>query len=80
MIVHGYRGRPGWLDVGVALEDEQFVVTIEDEAPQFDPTGVPEPDLSVPPMRAGRAGWASTSFARRPMTSAIDRDPVAATY
>lgn len=50
VIVHGYRGRPGWLEIGIALEDEQFVVRIEDEAPQFDPTGVPEPDLSVPPM------------------------------
>lgn len=49
-IVHGYRGRDGWLEVGIALEDDRFVVRLEDEAPSFDPTTVPEPDLSVPPM------------------------------
>ena len=43
VIVHGYRGDPGWLDIGIALEDEQFVVRIEDEAPSFDPTSVPNP-------------------------------------
>ena len=50
VITHGYRGRPGWLDVGVGLEDDRFIVTLEDVAPAFDPTGVPEPDLSVPPL------------------------------
>jgi serine/threonine-protein kinase RsbW len=50
VIVHGYRGRPGWLDVEVAADDGQLLVTLEDEAPAFDPTTVPEPDLTVPPM------------------------------
>jgi anti-sigma regulatory factor (Ser/Thr protein kinase) len=49
-IVHGYGGRPGWLEVGAAVEDGRFVVRLEDGAPEFDPTSVPEPDLSVPPM------------------------------
>lgn len=50
VITHGYRGTPGWIDVGVALSGERFVVTLEDAAPEFDPTRVPEPDLSVPPL------------------------------
>jgi serine/threonine-protein kinase RsbW len=50
VIVHGYRGSPGWLEVGVEADDGQVVVTLEDEAPPFDPTSVPEPDLTVPPM------------------------------
>ena len=37
------RGRPS------ALEGDRFVVTLEDDAPAFDPTTVPEPDLSVRP-------------------------------
>jgi serine/threonine-protein kinase RsbW len=48
-ILHGYRGRPGWVDVAVARVDDRLVITIEDEAPIFDPTAVPAPDLSVPP-------------------------------
>jgi serine/threonine-protein kinase RsbW len=50
VIVHGYRGREGWLDIVIELDDDRFIVTIEDAAPPFDPTAVPEPDLSVPPM------------------------------
>jgi serine/threonine-protein kinase RsbW len=49
-IEHGYRGAPGSVDVAVAFRDGDFVVTIEDEAPPFDPTAVAEPDMSVPPM------------------------------
>ena len=50
VIVHGYRGRDGWLEIAVELEDDRFIVTVEDAALPFDPTTVPEPDLSVPPM------------------------------
>jgi anti-sigma regulatory factor (Ser/Thr protein kinase) len=50
VITHGYRGDPGWIDVDIGLRDGRFVVTIEDGAPPFDPTTVPEPDLTVPPM------------------------------
>jgi serine/threonine-protein kinase RsbW len=49
-IVHGYEGGPGWIEVSAALEGGNFVVRLEDGAREFDPTSVPEPDLSVPPM------------------------------
>ena len=49
-IVHGYRGSPGWLEVTAGVEGEDFVVRLEDGAPEFDPTTCLEPDLSVPPM------------------------------
>jgi len=49
-IVHGYEGRAGWLEVSAAEEGGRFVVRLEDGAREFDPTTVPEPDLSVPPM------------------------------
>jgi anti-sigma regulatory factor (Ser/Thr protein kinase) len=49
-IVHGYEGRPGWLEVGASVEDGRFVVRLEDGAREFDPTSVPEPDMSVSPM------------------------------
>ena len=49
-IIHGYRGAPGWLEVAAAVEVDEFVVTLEDEAREFDPTTCPEPDLSIPPL------------------------------
>jgi serine/threonine-protein kinase RsbW len=49
-IVHGYAGSAGWLDVSAAIDGERFVVRLEDAAPEFDPTTVPAPDLSVPPL------------------------------
>jgi anti-sigma regulatory factor (Ser/Thr protein kinase) len=50
VIKYGYRGSPGWLDLDVAVEDGRFVVTLEDTATSFDPTGVPEPDLVTHPL------------------------------
>jgi serine/threonine-protein kinase RsbW len=55
-VVHGYRGDRGELEVAVGFDGERFVVTIEDEAPPFDPTSWPEPDLSVPPERREPGG------------------------
>ena len=49
VIVHGYRGSKGWLSVHARQRGNSIVVTLEDEAPTFDPTTVPEPDLAVPP-------------------------------
>jgi anti-sigma regulatory factor (Ser/Thr protein kinase) len=62
-IVHGHAGRPGWVEVRLAREDGRLIVTIEDDAPTFDPTGVPEPDLSVPPERR-RPGGMGVHLAR----------------
>ena len=56
VIVHGYRGQRGELEVAVGFDGERFVVTIEDWAPRFDPTSRPEPDLSVPPERRKPGG------------------------
>jgi len=49
-IVHGYAGGPGWIEVVASLEGDRFMVRLEDAAPEFDPTTVPAPDLSVPPL------------------------------
>jgi anti-sigma regulatory factor (Ser/Thr protein kinase) len=49
IIRHGYRGGPGWIDVTAELIGDDIVITVEDEAPAFDPTTVVPPDLSVHP-------------------------------
>ena len=56
VIIHGYRGQPGWLDVAAERVGDTIVITLEDEAPLMDPTVVPEPDLSVPPDRRKPGG------------------------
>jgi serine/threonine-protein kinase RsbW len=56
VVVHGYRGGPGWLEVTAALRGDRIVVTLADEAPTVDPTLVPEPDLTVPPERRRPGG------------------------
>ncbi|HET9457788.1 MAG TPA: ATP-binding protein [Candidatus Limnocylindrales bacterium] len=50
VVLHGYRGGPGWLEIAAEPDGHEFVVTLEDGAPEFDPTGSPEPDLTVPPL------------------------------
>ena len=48
IIVHGYLGKPGQIELEVERENEFLVVRIRDQAPYFDPTVVPPPDLSLP--------------------------------
>ncbi len=56
VILHGYRGREGWLEVAAERVGDRLVITLEDEAPPFDPTTVSPPDLSVPPERRTPGG------------------------
>jgi serine/threonine-protein kinase RsbW len=55
IIRHGYRGKPGPIEVIVVREPDSIVVYLRDEAPAFDPTTYPAPDLTVP-LEARRAG------------------------
>lgn len=62
-IIHGHAGEPGWVEVAVATDGDRFVITIEDDAPAFDPTTVPHPDLSIHP-RERRPGGMGVLLAR----------------
>jgi serine/threonine-protein kinase RsbW len=55
-IIHGHAGDDGWVEVAVSTRGDQFVVTIEDDAPPFDPTSVPAPDLSIHPSQRRPGG------------------------
>jgi serine/threonine-protein kinase RsbW len=48
IIEHGYRGRPGVIEITLWTADGALVVQVRDDAPPFDPTQAPPPDLSVP--------------------------------
>jgi serine/threonine-protein kinase RsbW len=56
VIVHGYRGSPGIVEVEVRLERGALVVQLRDHAPPFDPTSVPRPDLDLPLERRPLGG------------------------
>lgn len=47
-ILHGYNGQPGEIKVVVQRKGNQLVVRLQDQAPHFDPTGFPSPDLTLP--------------------------------
>ncbi len=48
IMMHGYRGRPGPIEVVMRAAGSDLLVRLRDRAPQFDPTQVPPPDLSSP--------------------------------
>ena len=50
VIRHGYGGRPGTIEVTVARDGDTLKITVVDDAPPFDPTAAPEPDLALPPQ------------------------------
>jgi serine/threonine-protein kinase RsbW len=56
IIVYGYRGVPGIIEMSAELAGDDIVITLEDEAPTFDPTTVPPPDVTVPPRRRRPGG------------------------
>lgn len=56
VVTHGYEGREGWLEVSVAIDGPDVVVTVEDAAPAFDPTVAPEPDMDIPATARGPGG------------------------
>jgi len=56
VITHGYEGAPGWIDVSATAEGDDLVIRVEDDAPPFDPTTRPEPDLTIPPLERRPGG------------------------
>lgn len=68
IIVHGYRGAPGTIDLAAELVGDDIVITLEDRAPTFDPTTVPTPDLAVAPQHR-RPGGMGVHLIRRAVDS-----------
>lgn len=47
IILHGYNGQGGMMEVELDRRNNSLVVCLRDGAPPFDPTSVPPPDLSL---------------------------------
>jgi serine/threonine-protein kinase RsbW len=56
VVVHGYAGQPGELEVQVSVREGRFEIRLLDRAPTFDPTTVPTPDLATPPLQRKPGG------------------------
>lgn len=50
IIRHGYQGRQGEIEIEIEFKEEKnaLVARLRDDAPPFDPTTVPPPDLDKP--------------------------------
>lgn len=48
IIMHGYRNQPGEIEIEIKRTDGNLIVYLRDEAPVFDPTGLPDPDTTLP--------------------------------
>lgn len=55
VMLHGYKGTPGEIEVQAALRDRSIEIRILDRAPAFDPTVLADPG-GRPPRRPGTAG------------------------
>ena len=48
IILHGYQSKPRLIEIFVELETNEIQLRLLDTAPAFDPTTVPQPDISLP--------------------------------
>lgn len=48
VVRHGYRQQPGRVEMTLWRKADALLIELLDEAPLFDPTTVPTPDISVP--------------------------------
>ena len=48
VIEHGYGGQPGSIEIEISTRGDALIIQLRDQAPPFDPTIVPPPDLSIP--------------------------------
>jgi serine/threonine-protein kinase RsbW len=48
ILTHGYGTRPGIVTIDVSQDRENLEIRLRDQAPTFDPTSVPAPDITVP--------------------------------
>ena len=66
IILHGYDGQEGTLDVELERQGAALVVRLRDQAPQFDPTTIPSPNISLG-LEQRRPGGLGIYFIRQLM-------------
>ena len=48
IVVHGYQGQPGTIEIDLRRSGDAIEIRLRDQAPPFDPTRAPAPDLTLP--------------------------------
>jgi serine/threonine-protein kinase RsbW len=66
IILHGYKLEPGIIEIDVLRERDALMVRLRDEAPTFDFTQVPVPDVTLP-LEERPAGGMGVYFMRKLM-------------
>lgn len=56
IIIHGYHQKGGQIEMRMRLEGKELVVALVDQAPLFDPTQIPPPDLTLPLEQRAEGG------------------------
>jgi anti-sigma regulatory factor (Ser/Thr protein kinase) len=72
LVTHGYGHRGGPIDLSVERSGADLIVRIRDQAPAFDPTNYPAPDLSVP-LEKRRPGGFGIFLIRQVMDEVLYR-------
>jgi len=74
IIVHGYKRKAGTIEVWVEREGDTLIVRLHDDAPPFDPTRVPAPDLKRS-LEKRKPGGLGIFFIRHYTDEAVHRNP-----
>jgi len=56
IVVHGYRGQPGTIEIDIRADGDAVEIVLRDRTPLFDPTLAPTPDIRVPLDKRPRGG------------------------
>ena len=64
VILHGYAGAPGLIALRCWAADGALHIALRDQAPAFDPTTMPDPNLDVP-LEQRRIGGLGIFLSRR---------------
>lgn len=71
VMVHGYAGKPGKVEIEAAAREGQIEIRILDRAPTFDPTAVPPHDPARPTEGVRPGGMGVGVHLLRTMTDAV---------
>lgn len=72
VILHGYHGQGGSLEIELERVEYDLIVRLRDEAKPFDPTSVPPPDLTLP-LAKRPIGGLGVHLVRRAMDEVLHR-------
>lgn len=72
VMLHGYQGQGGRLEIELERAERDLIVRLRDEAPPFNPLTVPPPDLTLP-LENRPIGGLGVHLVRRTMDEIIHR-------